>query len=289
MWTGTLTPESVLDVLRDFSFVLLGPLGEAPYRAAPGRSHKQIDGLPPDDWHLGELPPEIAAPVLLTCAIFVAHETEDRIAGVNWDRRILADGEEPVINTETLVWHLTFAEGEMLRTMFDEPQVRPFRALLSALAADQRGLAAEHEAKRRRWALRNVGVATRAEARPAGWHRRGLASMRTSPRYTMNRLEQDAFRVRPVPSSGHAHDEAATAVRMALCTDPADDTGDLSKFDGTLFGNRYVHYWLMRHLRLPPDRLIAILSEALDVSRTENRGILLPELPHAAEPVHRAH
>jgi hypothetical protein len=75
---------------------------------------------------------------------------------------------------------------------------------------------------------------------------------------------------------------------MALCTDPADDTGDLSNFNGTWFGNRYAHYWLVRHLRLPPDRLIAILSEALDVSRAENRGILLPELPHAAERVHRA-
>ena len=104
----------------------------------------------------------------------------------------------------------------------------------------------------------------------------------------MNRLEQDASAVRPVPCSGHTHDEAATAVRMALRTDPDGDTGDLSKFDGTLFGNRYVPYWLMRHLHLPPDRLIAILSEALDVSRAENRGILLPELPHAAERVHRA-
>jgi hypothetical protein len=237
---------------------------------------------------LGALPPEIVAPVLLTCAIFVAHETEIRVAGVNWDRRVLADGEAPAINTETMVWHLTFAEGETLRTMFGGPQVRPFRGLLSALAADRRGLAAEHEAKRRLWALRNVGVATRAEARPAGWHRRKLASMRASPRYTMNRLEQDAFPVRPAPRSGHAHDEAATAVRMALCTDPADDTGDLSKFGGTLFGNRYVHYWLMRHLHLPPDRLIAILSEALGVSHAKNRGILLPELPHAAERVHRA-
>ena len=36
MWTGKLKPESVLEVLRDFSFVLLGPLGETPYRAAPG-------------------------------------------------------------------------------------------------------------------------------------------------------------------------------------------------------------------------------------------------------------
>jgi hypothetical protein len=44
--------------------------------------------------------------------------------------------------------------------------------------------------------------------------------MRASPRYTMNRLEQDAFPVRPAPRSGHAHDEAATAVHTALCTDP---------------------------------------------------------------------
>ena len=112
--------------------------------------------------------------------------------------------------------------------------------------------------------------------------------MRASPRYTMSRLEQEAFPVRPVPRSGHTHEEAATAVRMALRADAADDTGDLSKFDGTLFGNRYVHYWLLRHLHHPPDRLIAILSEALGASRARNRGILLPELPHAAEPIRPA-
>ena len=143
MWTESLKQESVPEVLRNFSFVLLGPLGEVPYRAAPGRSRKQIDGLPQDDWHLGELPPEVAAPVLLTCAIFVAHEAETRPATVNWDRRILADGEGQVINTETLVWHLTFAEGDTLRKLFAAPKVRLFRALLSALAADRRGLAAE--------------------------------------------------------------------------------------------------------------------------------------------------
>jgi hypothetical protein len=286
--TGKLKQEHVLDVLRTFSFVLLGPLGEAPYRAAPGRSRKQIEGLPPDDWHLGELPPEIAAPVLLTCAIFFAPETEPRIAGIHWDRRVLADGEGRVIDTATLVWHLTSAEGETLRAMSDARQVRPFRALLSALAADRRGRAAEHEAKRRRWVFRSIGLVNNTEARPAGWHRRRLASMRPSPRFAMDRLEQDAFPVRPVPRSGHARDEVAAAVRLALCIDPADDTGDLSKFGGTLFGNRYVHYWLMRHLHLPPDRLIAILSEALGVSRAEHRGLLLPELPHAADPVHPA-
>lgn len=288
VWTESLKQESVPEVLRNFSFVLLGPLGEAPYRAAPRRNRKQIDGLPPDDWHLGELPPEVAAAVLLTCAIFVAHEAETRPTSVNWDRRILADGEGRVINTETLVWHLTVAEGETLRKMFAAPKLRPFRALLSALAADRRGLAAEHEAKRRRWALRNAGVPTRTEARPAGWHRQGLASMRASPRYTMSPSQPDVPPVRRVPCSGDARDAAATAVRMARCMDPADDTGDLSKFDGTLFGNRYVHYWLLRHLHLSPDGLIAILSEALDVSRAGNRGILLPELSHAADPVHRA-
>ena len=35
------------------------------------------------------------------------------------------------------------------------------------------------------------------------------------------------------------------------------------------------------------DRLMAILSAALDVSCAENLGILLPELPHAVEPFHR--
>jgi hypothetical protein len=43
---------------------------------------------------------------------------------------------------------------------------------------------------------------------------------RVVPRYTMNRLGQDAFPVRPVPRSGHAHDEAATAVRMPFAPTP---------------------------------------------------------------------
>ena len=287
VWSESLKQESVPEVLRNFSFVLLGPLGEARYKAAPGRSRKQIDGVPQDDWHLGELPPEVAAPVLLTCAIFVAHETGSGPAGVNWDRRILADGEGQVVRygDAGVAPHLCRRRGaeEAVR----RAKVRPFRALLSALAADRRGLAAEHEAKRRHWALRNPGVATRTEARPAGWHRQGLASMRASPRYTMNRSQPDVFPVRPVPCSGDARDAAATAVRMARCMDPADDTGDLSKFAGTLFGNRYVHYWLLRHLRLTPDGLIAILAEALDLSRAGNRGILLPELSGAADPVHR--
>lgn len=37
---------------------------------------------------------------------------------------------------------------------------------------------------------------------------------------------------------------------VALPTEPADDTSDLSKFGGILFGNRDIHYWLLRHLDL---------------------------------------
>jgi hypothetical protein len=170
LWTGKLKQERVLEVLRAFSLSCWVHWARHPTGQHPGEAASRSTACP-DDWHLGVLPPEIAAPIRLTCVIFIAPETETRIAGVNWDRRALPDGEGPVINTETL------------RKMFDEPQLRPFRALLSARAADRKGLAAEHEAKRRCWALRNVGVATRAAARPAGWHRRRLASIRASPRY----------------------------------------------------------------------------------------------------------
>ena len=43
------------------------------------------------------------------------------------------------------MWHLTSAEGETLRKVFDGPRVRLFRVLLSALAADRKGLAAERQ------------------------------------------------------------------------------------------------------------------------------------------------
>jgi hypothetical protein len=37
-----------------------------------------------------------------------------------------------------------------------------------------------------------------------------------------------------------------------------------------------------------PDLIVLRSRDALDVSRAGNRGILVPELPHAVEPVHRA-
>lgn len=69
---------------------------------------------------------------------------------------------------------------------------------------------------------------------------------------------------------------------MALETDPTNDTGDLSKYAGTLFGNRYIHYWLLRHMHLSLDQLIECLAQAVEVSRAEDRGIILPEVPRKA-------
>ena len=123
-WTALVRPETIPEILRDFSFVMLGPLGEAPYRSAPGPNRKQIGGPPPDDWHLGVLPPDVAAPVLMACVTFLAGDNEDPLNGITWDPRILADGEGRSIDTETLLWHLTSDEGEMLRKMFASPLVK---------------------------------------------------------------------------------------------------------------------------------------------------------------------
>jgi len=73
---------------------------------------------------------------------------------------------------------------------------------------------------------------------------------------------------------------------MALEADPTNNTGDLSKYAGTLFGklfgNSYIHDWLLRHMHLLPDRLIACLGQAVEVSRAEDRGLTLPEVPRKA-------
>ena len=66
---------------------------------------------------------------------------------------------------------------------------------------------------------------------------------------------------------------------MALGTDPTEDDGDLSKYAGTLFGSRYIHFWLLRHLHLQPDQLTEVLAKAIDVSRAVDRGVVLPEVP----------
>ena len=72
---------------------------------------------------------------------------------------------------------------------------------------------------------------------------------------------------------------------MALGTDPTNDAVDLKKYEGTLFGNRYIHFWLLRHLHLPVEQLVEILGTAVAVARAEDRGVLLPEIPRCFDSI----
>jgi hypothetical protein len=47
---------------------------------------------------------------------------------------------------------------------------------------------------------------------------------------------------------------------------------------GTLMESRYVQYWIMRHRDHGVADLSAILADAVDRARSEDRGLVLPEL-----------
>jgi len=245
------------------------------WRAAPGRARQRVEGLPADDWTPGALPPEIAATVILVCVKFLGAESDIGLSGMTWDRRVLADGEGAPINAATLLWHLTHAEGETLHQMFGHPSVQPFSALLSALSADAKRVAAAHEERRRRWMEVERRAGSRDRAGTATWKRRELAS----PRYAPSRFMPFNCPFRPAPLPSCTRDAAAAAVALALTTEPTNETADLSRYAGSLFGNRYIHFWLLRHLHRPPDDLINVLTQAVDVSRARDRGIILPEMP----------
>jgi hypothetical protein len=256
-----------------------GILYNATYRAPPGPNRKQIEEPPPDDWHLGVLPPDVAAPVLMARVTFLAGDSEDLLAGLTWDSRILADGEERSINTETLLWHLTAGEGQKLRKMFALPLIQVFLPSLTILADGPIALPARPEAKRRRWTLWGRGGWTRANSPPSGWRRGWEAAYRPSSPYALNRFTPVTVPVEPSATSKQTHHRAAAAVYKALETDPTDNGEGPSKYDGTLFGNRYIHFWLLRHLHLHPDQLTEILAKAVDLSQATDRGIILPEIP----------
>lgn len=274
-WAHGLMQHGILGVLRKFAFVMVGPLGEERWRAAPGRARQRVEGLPADDWTPGALPPEIAATVILVCVKFLGAESDIGLSGMTWDRRVLADGEGAPINAATLLWHLTHAEGETLHQMFGHPSVQPFSALLSALSADAKRVAAAHEERRRRWMEVERRAGSRDRAGTATWKRRELAS----PRYAPSRFMPFNCPFRPAPLPSCTRDAAAAAVALALTTEPTNETADLSRYAGSLFGNRYIHFWLLRHLHRPPDDLINVLTQAVDVSRARDRGIILPEMP----------
>lgn len=208
---------------------------------------------------------------------FLAHESGIEAHGVRWDQRTLSNGEGTRIDAETLLWHLTFHEGETLRDLGGWPALPPFSALLVALQADREGVAAQHEARRRRWKLRRRACSQTTSTSTAAPGPRIAAQSRPSPRHALTRF----IAVAPVwsaPKQRSAHDEAATAVYMAFGTVADDDAGGFGRFEGTLFANRYIHYWLLRHRHLPPERLIDILAAAVETARARGVGVVLPEL-----------
>ena len=75
------------------------------------------------------LPSNVAAPALTACVTFLAGNSEHPRAGQTWDPRVLAGWEGTSINTETLLWHLTAAEGQTLRKIFELPLVQAFLPL----------------------------------------------------------------------------------------------------------------------------------------------------------------
>jgi hypothetical protein len=218
--------------------------------------------------------------------MFIADESDVSLSGINWDRRVLADGEGCRINAETMLWHLTSAERSTLESMFTKPLVRPFSRLLSALRADKDHVGAAHEVRRRSWKLQRRAEPTKRHARPAAWGARDTASPRPSYRYAINRFLPTEIPTWSSPQPSCAYHEAAAAVYMAYGTGSiGDEVHDLTKYEGTLFGNRYIHFWLLRHLHLPAEQLIKTLEIAVVVARAEDRGIVLPEIEAATRPL----
>lgn len=198
-WMRALERDRVLAVVRNFSFVMLGPIGEAHFRAGSRRIGKPIEGPPPEDWSPGALPPEIAAPAILACGTYLANESGAASSAVTWDRRVLSNGEETRIDVETLLGHLTSREGETFRDLFARPLVTPFAALLAALRADREHVASGHETSRRR---QKLGTSSPASAVPL-------------PRCAMNGFDA----VTPTSTKPKRHSArmaAASAVRLAL-------------------------------------------------------------------------
>jgi|SRR5271165_760295 len=87
-WARGAKGTRIFAVLRELSFVMLGPLWEdalrgsqAPYRIEPSWSL-------PDDGTPGSLPPEVAAPALLASVTFLAAENRCRLHAVTWNPRV---------------------------------------------------------------------------------------------------------------------------------------------------------------------------------------------------------
>ena len=80
-WARSLKRAQISEVVRKLSFVMLGPLWEDAHRPPIVRDATTKTAAPPEDWTPGSLPPEVAAPVLLTSVTFLAAESGTRLEG----------------------------------------------------------------------------------------------------------------------------------------------------------------------------------------------------------------
>jgi hypothetical protein len=284
-WTRQLKATEVTETLRRLCFIMLGPLWEDAGRPPLVRDGDDNNDRLPDDWTPGSLPAFIAAPALLAAVSFLAAESGRPLAGMTWNQRVLLDGEKAAITAETLPWHLSFHDAALARTLL-RPGAEPFVLLLSALRGDRNGLGATREERRRRY---GVGAVERqrkqtAQARLAEseWSRdareRRAHCNPPSERYALHRLMPGGGA--PKPPSAMSNDwKAAVAVLATLGANATD--GDIVHrcgWSGTLIESRYVQYWVTRNSHHGAAELTALLAEAVEHARAEDRGLLLPEL-----------
>jgi len=125
-WIRSLQRAGAVDVLRRLVFVMLGPLWEGRHQVAPAQIAPDGRWLLSATWTPGSLPPQIAAPALLAAVTFLAAESGTRLAGIAWNRQLLAVGEDDAITAATLLWHLDGLNAGLVQDLFTTPFTRPF-------------------------------------------------------------------------------------------------------------------------------------------------------------------
>lgn len=179
-----------------------------------------------------------------------------------------------------------------MRHLFAAPSTRPLRLLLRAIYADARGLCAARESSRRRNGIRGAYRDARRQEQDRRWESEAEQAERRHRR--LLRHPPDRFKLSQVlaaaaparrPGTMPAEQAAMVAVYIAIGADRADDL--LSAWpacEGTLLQDRYVRQWLARHRHRDATGLIATLTEAVETARSQNRSLILPELPVAPMP-----
>jgi hypothetical protein len=291
--------DQMSDIMSKLSFIMLGPLWEEAHRYERAPSGSRVAWVTPEDWTPGSLPPEIAAPALLACAVFLAAENGSYVRGITWNPLLLLDGERQEIDAESLAWHLIGSDRKLVRNFFATPYIRPFSWLLAILGADRAGLGAAREKARRRTGFR--GAKRRHESRAldragqdeaAGEKRRFRElSYRPKEHFDISRL------IGGLPDRAPPPDDSSLAATLTVFAilgskddrfEPWVQPVDILSRDVTRFmRSRYVWFWVRRHSALGANTLIALLTAAADGALAESRDIMLPELSEVSADAER--